>query len=80
MTVTKKDYILIAASLKSAHDIIPATIDGHHAVYRAAEHVADALQRDNPRFDFSRFMTACGVVSWIPIHLYGHQKVGQSLR
>ena len=71
--MTRKDYILIAAALKGVHAYIDSREAGthqrlpddrtdlHDGVYLAAEHVADALARDNPRFDFSRFMTACGV-------------------
>ena len=58
--MTRKDYILIAAALKAAHNS-PATVDGHRCIYLAAERIADALASDNPRFDIARFLKACGV-------------------
>ncbi len=62
--MTKKDYELIAEAINelSTKPIkgIPddAFADGVRAV---AEHLAVALNRDNPRFDKDRFMEACGL-------------------
>jgi hypothetical protein len=65
--MTRKDYILIAAALKeAAADIlnkecpVQDLLDGKDY---AAEHIADALARDNPRFDRERFLKAAGVQS-----------------
>lgn len=64
--MTRKDYILIAAALREAE---------RHALgcrYKAsaadmrevtAHFLADALERDNPRFDRGRFLTAARVQS-----------------
>jgi hypothetical protein len=54
--VSKKDYELIARAIRMAsmydeRDREPAT--------RIAGHVADALARDNARFDRARFLKAC---------------------
>lgn len=62
--MTRKDYVLIADALKlrdkgqpvyAAQDMIGATA----AIYR----LADALARDNPKFDRDRFLKASGVQS-----------------
>lgn len=69
--MTRKDYVLLAAALKgaygeassphphAAHDAL-----GRHAgVTIAVVRLADALGRDNPRFDRERFLKAAGVQS-----------------
>jgi hypothetical protein len=73
--MTKKDYILIAAALRgdAAHLTHQAGIPYERMTpwYRgaydqwntAAMAVADALASDNPKFDRSRFLAACGVMS-----------------
>lgn len=65
--MTRKDYIAIAAALKSArvHNYMD---NANKALYNngidnAVSYVADALARDNGRFDRARFLTACGVQS-----------------
>jgi len=60
--VTIKDYVLIAAALNSARPQFleePPTCDEQHALDVLA--IADALARDNPRFDRERFLKAAGV-------------------
>ena len=62
--MTRKDYELIAAALRSSRGRIGDDL-GHNpeqsrGVRRAAAHLADALAQDNPRFDAQRFLTACG--------------------
>jgi hypothetical protein len=52
--MSKKDYVLIAATLKA----LP--IDGI-TLHTVASALADALARDNVRFDRARFLNACGV-------------------
>lgn len=60
--MTRKDYVLIAAALKQAHDV--STIaDRAYGVERAAIMLADALASTNPRFDRERFLKASGVKS-----------------
>jgi hypothetical protein len=61
--MTKKDYILLARALKDART--HADVEGGDmrtpTVDETSGFIADALQRDNPRFDRDRFLTACGV-------------------
>jgi len=57
--MTRKDYILIAAALKAAYDETYHTV--HAGIDAAAVALADALGRDNPRFDRERFLKAAGV-------------------
>jgi hypothetical protein len=57
--VSKKDYIAIAAAIKATLPVVLfAQNDATVAVIRA---IADAMARDNPAFNRSRFMTACGL-------------------
>lgn len=55
--MTRKDYVLIAGAIadrmRDADHTQTLTIDA------VASRIADALQRDNPRFDRGRFMAAC---------------------
>jgi hypothetical protein len=50
--MSKKDYTAIAA--------IVASMVGGQRDY-VAHKLADIMQRDNPRLDRARFLTACGV-------------------
>lgn len=65
--MTRKDYIVIAAALKETRSQIcqkePDTEELLDGVSCASEYIADALSRDNPRFDRERFLKACGVQS-----------------
>jgi hypothetical protein len=65
--MTRKDYELIAATLNAqALEYRSGTAFSHdddvalEALLRIANSVADALTRDNPRFDRERFLSACG--------------------
>lgn len=63
--MTRKDYILIAEAIRAAL-IDPETGIAlpereAHGVHVAAMRLVDALAQDNPRFDRSRFMTACNL-------------------
>lgn len=55
--MTRKDYILIAGALRSGSDTLlhPGTF--WQGWMEAADAVADALQRENPRFDKGHFMS-----------------------
>ncbi len=58
--MTRKDYVRIARALL---DVRPAAanaaaLDQWHQTCGA---LADVLARDNPRFDYMRFIHACGV-------------------
>ena len=65
--MTKKDYIRIAAALRDTLLIdCPTTeyLNGAKAAHMSAiTRIASTLQLDNPRFDRSRFLAACGVAS-----------------
>lgn len=56
-TVTRKDYELIAKVLRDARE--------RHCDETTLTHVAgklgEAMQRDNSRFNYSRFLGACGL-------------------
>jgi hypothetical protein len=65
--MTRKDYEIIAAAIKATQDRIIETTAGAvvaqeqlRGVRRTAAHLADALAKENPRFDAGRFLTACG--------------------
>lgn len=55
--MTKKDYEVIATGL------LMATGDTNHTIV-VANFIADELEKDNPRFDRTKFLTACGMVAW----------------
>jgi hypothetical protein len=51
MTMTKKDYKLIAEAIKSMPPIVARSV--------VASFIAGALAKDNPRFDTQKFFKAC---------------------
>ena len=60
--MTRKDYELIAAATRDAlHSARPWSEDKEEGIRLTARSIADALAADNPRFDRSRFLAACGV-------------------
>lgn len=63
--MTRRDYVLLAAALAAAaRNLKDAGITDHSAHVAwcdCAASVADALAKDNPRFDRERFLTAAGV-------------------
>lgn len=63
--MTRKDYQVLASAL---HDVQPELITSSDDRYGAAygnqwqacvSAIADALAKDNPRFDRTRFLVAC---------------------
>lgn len=59
--MTRKDYVLIAEAIRKVYsDHHP---DDCFGVDWTARAIADALSRDKPRFDRTRFLEACGVAS-----------------
>lgn len=62
--MTKKDFELIAAALRSArvgdNDTIAAKAVYNNGIDNASHRMADALAKTNPRFDRERFLIACG--------------------
>lgn len=68
--MTRKDYVLLAAALRTALEATREDMqdsDDRFAcvfgVIGAATAIADALARDNQRFDRDRFLKAAGVKS-----------------
>ena len=67
--MTRKDYVAIAAAIALTRDYIARTepeenqIDMRDGAALAAEHIANVMAQDNPRFDRQRFLKACGVQS-----------------
>lgn len=63
--MTRKDYVLIAAALRDTLLInCPTTeyLAGAQAAYASVTgRVADAMAKDNPRFQRGKFLVACGV-------------------
>lgn len=64
--MTKKDYIRLAEALATAasHDRMftaPDRAVWQSAIAEAAVQIARVLRSDNSRFDWERFMDACGV-------------------
>lgn len=57
--MTKKDYILIAGSLRMTDEWTAKAIRRDLFII-LCENLANSLQRDNPRFDRKRFLEACG--------------------
>ena len=56
--MTKKDFILIAKVLQTKHRANPMVAHQHN-VTCICTLMADALQKQNPRFERGRFLTAC---------------------
>ncbi|MBK6413988.1 hypothetical protein [Sphingopyxis sp.] len=56
---------MIAAALREARSnySLPNVAIYHNGIDNAAHRLADALGRDNPRFDRDRFLAAAGVQS-----------------
>jgi hypothetical protein len=59
--MTRKDYILIAKTLKNEQKQFKENEDGYILLRILANQFANELQADNPRFDRARFLVACGV-------------------
>lgn len=66
--MTRKDYVAIAKAVSASlwntqlPDLHQEACDSHNAgVIVTARNIADVMQADNPRFDRSRFLKACGV-------------------
>lgn len=66
--MTRKDYVLLAKTVAETSDRIrrdfvldPAEVRNQlRGVRRTAAHFADALAKENPRFDPVVFLKACG--------------------
>lgn len=59
--MTRKDYIALAAAIKTARDsLLPDNHDGRGAVRECALQIAAACKRDNTNFKHGLFLQACG--------------------
>jgi len=60
--MTRKDFELIAEAINEAREGAATMPHGNRAygAFAAAEAIAYALRRTNPRFEKARFMEACG--------------------
>ncbi len=62
--MTKKDYELIAEAIKAAISYEESWVDsvtGKRAISGVAFNLADSLIAENPRFNRTLFLTACGI-------------------
>ena len=59
--MTRKDYIKFAEVLRLALQSQEEGSAGWTAVRLLITDIADVLYRDNARFDYGRFETACGL-------------------
>ena len=57
--MTRKDYVAIAAAIKTADRYD----DGEQIAAAIVQNIAGVMAADNPRFDRARFLKACGVQS-----------------
>lgn len=64
--MTRKDYIAIADAIKATRSLVRGT-GGRESIaiilVRAtiAERIAEVMAEENPRFDATKFLEACGV-------------------
>lgn len=59
--MTRKHYVILAEAIHRAFRQCQA--DGERImVTGVAKEIATALQKDNPAFQYARFMRACGVL------------------
>ena len=60
--MSKKDYVLIAGAInRRLGTFSNEATDCIYTVQDIANDLARVLAQDNPRFDYSRFIEACGV-------------------
>lgn len=62
--MTKKDYIAIAQVIKQSNretGDAKANQVRAHLLACVAQDLGDVMERNNPRFDRARFLSACGV-------------------
>jgi hypothetical protein len=60
--MTRKDYVIIAESIKASRDNWEGfNSEAQEAIDGLTRKMASALWLDNPRFDRARFLEACGV-------------------
>jgi hypothetical protein len=59
--MTRKDYVMIADTIKTARKVELTNGTVLVSVAHLANTLATELEIDNPRFDRARFLDACGV-------------------
>ena len=59
--MTRKDYVMIAKTLKNEQHQFAENEDGYILLNILAHQFANQLEQENPRFDRARFLVACGV-------------------
>jgi len=59
--MTRKDYVIIAESIKNTRKVELTNGTVLVSVAHLANTLATELEIDNPRFDRHRFLVACGV-------------------
>ena len=57
--MTRKDYILLADALRAAIEALDEP--RRMGAKLAATEIAHRLEDENPRFDYERFLKACGL-------------------
>ena len=60
--MTRKDYVAIARVIASCQTM-PNRSNPQYVLYEVTQRLVTVLAADNPRFDRSRFLKACGVQS-----------------
>lgn len=63
MPMSKKHYIAVAAILASHSEIATYGAKFVHISATIAHELADYFAKDNPNFNRSRFLTACGILT-----------------
>lgn len=58
--MSRKDYVAVAEAIERTKDDSHDVLDSYSVLKIAAQRVADVFAQDNPRFNRTRFMTACG--------------------
>ena len=61
--MTRKEYIALAAIIKNNHDVKVISPNNFRFVIKSdfINDLSVYLQKDNPRFDRSKFIAACGI-------------------
>lgn len=59
--MTRKDYRAIADILKNERSTFEEGDDGYALLIILANQISHYMAQDNPRFNRSKFLTACGV-------------------
>ncbi len=64
MSMTKKDYELIASTIFVELCKYDEDLSSYEAVCGMAKSLAHELESTNPSFDYNKFLMACGVRTW----------------